>query len=559
MEGSKDGENTSTSVGTGSFYGSRSVPLRKRFTQVAKRAEYSEQHPLPKEYQPGILGPPITWKVFRRQAEAIKFARVMGMGLMVFSFESDIIGTGGKRNFIVTHPNQMWLRQEERLPKKRCSYEVIQEESVCKMYFDLEFMLAHNPRNDGVAMTNTLICIVCYFLQKEFGIACLGKDIIILKGTSPLKFSRHLIFNIPGVAFATNADVGRFLGMVCNKIWLWKDGTVPIEVPAVSLQNVKDLFVLNSSDNEVLFCDQAVYSKNRNFRLFLSTKLGQNFPLLIARENEYKPKIFPGGCEEKQMFLDSLITLVDSDCKILTYKDAEQPAKDHKHTSNSNGNKDVEMKGYCQSPYPEIDDFIQSLIGSGSIHSWHYFSQREVIVYNIVQYRFCHNINREHKRNNIMYVVNVKEGMYYQKCHDPDCSDFRSSSWPLPKAVLFWQAMNEEEVMDWIHSAEEEDDTATNTAKVSQSVDDDAATGAAMQSSQDSSLSSNPWERLSQLSSPNTSFVESFAQSHSSWPNSVDAGRSVPSDFPSDEGFLEAVLLTEKQLLCADSEVDPSC
>ncbi|XP_063843003.1 DNA-directed primase/polymerase protein-like [Scylla paramamosain] len=582
MEGSRDTENMCVIFGTFNFYRrkSNSKPMQERLTRVAKGVEHIGHHPLPSEYRPGILGPPATWKIFRRQAEAIRFARVMGEGLMVFSFEGDAIGTGGRRNFIVTHPTQMWLRQRERVPERRCTYEVIQEKCVCKLYFDLEFSQILNPRKDGVAMTDTLISIVCYFLHKEFGVSCSRKDIINLRGTSPLKFSRHLIFNIPGVAFATNADVGQFVQMVCNKVRLWKDSREPVEVLSVSLDRVKDLFALNSNDNEVLFCDEGVYSKNRNFRLFLSTKFGQNFPLIIARENEYHPSLGPGICEDKQIFFDSLITLVDTNCKILTYKDIEQPLKEHKYISNSKRNIDLDVEGSRQSPYPEIDDFIQSLIGLGNIHSWHYFSQSEVIVYNIVRYRFCHNINREHKSNNIMYVVSVKEASYYQKCHDPDCRNFRSPSWPLPKSTVFWQAMNEEEVMDWILSAKEEDDTSTNTGKVSQSVNElddmflDAAAALeewdhvedltssqgssikSIKSSQESTLSSNPWDRLSQLSSPNSSFVESLSQSSQS--HGVESGSSVPCDFLSDEEFLEAVLLTERQLLCADSEVEIS-
>ena len=53
-----------------------------------------------------------------------------------------------------------------------------------------------------------------------------------------------------------------------------------------------------------------VYTRNRNFRLFLSCKLGKNNPLVLAKENKYKPKPPKGitRTEEEQIFLDSLVT-----------------------------------------------------------------------------------------------------------------------------------------------------------------------------------------------------------------------------------------------------------
>ena len=581
-------EDVRINFSAGGFYGSElslsaiSTKQQERLAQVCRGAEYINHHPLPSEYRPGILGPPATWKVFKRQAEAIKLAQVMGEGLMVFSFEGDAMGGGGRRNFVVTHPAQMWVRQSEKVADKRCVYEVIQEKSVCKLYFDLEFMFASNPSKDGVDMTNNFIRIVCHFLHKEFDISCSRKDIIDLKGTSDLKFSRHLIFNIPGVAFGTNGHVGYFVKMVCGKVRLWKEGKEAIQVSDVSLQNVKDLFVLDSKGNEVLFCDEGVYSKNRNFRLFLSTKYGQNSPLIIAEENQYSPNYEP---TDKHIFLDSLITLVDYKCKILTYKDTEQNPKESKYTSNSKINKVSDVEGFSQSPYPEIDEFIQSIINLGNIHSWHYFSQSEVIVYNIVRYRYCHNISREHKSNNIMYVVSVKDASYYQKCHDPDCRDFRSPSWPLPKDTVFWQNMNEEEMMDWIQSVEEEHD---ETLKLNHSDNElerqlvDAAeaiekwehvedffsslssTDKSIRSSQGSSQSSNPWYRLSELSSPSTSFMENTLQLSQSFSledkdQNEEPGSYVFYDVLPDQEFLEAVYVLEEQLLCVENEMEISC
>ena len=76
------------------------------------------------------------------------------------------------------------------------------------------------------------------------------------------------------------------------------------------------LFVLNEKNEKILFCDEGLYShvcssgcmqlvvvvsiiacfagvytRNRNFRLFLSTKLGKEARLTVARENKFKVSV----------------------------------------------------------------------------------------------------------------------------------------------------------------------------------------------------------------------------------------------------------------------------
>lgn len=93
------------------------------------------------------------------------------------------------------------------------------------------------------------------------------------------------------------------------------------------------------------------------------------------------------------------------------------------------------------------------------IRRWNYFAVEQLLVYDIIKYRWCENVQRFHKSNNIMYVfvhilavffclacflknlrfwssfpifcriiVALKEEVWYQKCHDPECRNFRSSS-----------------------------------------------------------------------------------------------------------------------------------
>lgn len=91
-----------------------------------------------------------------------------------------------------------------------------------------------------------------------------------------------------------------------------------------------------------------------------------------------------------------------------------------------------------KSQFPVIDEFIAKLIVPGKIWRSVFFSITGHLVYDIVGYRFCHNIGREHRSNNIKYVVDIQKLNFYQKCYDSDCRDFRSSATKLPAEVLFF-------------------------------------------------------------------------------------------------------------------------
>ncbi|XP_076855083.1 DNA-directed primase/polymerase protein-like [Brachyhypopomus gauderio] len=101
-----------------------------------------------------------------------------------------------------------------------------------------------------------------------------------------------------------------------------------------------------------------------------------------------------------------------------------------------------ELAGEQQaSPYKELDNFVLTLVYKdgvqGCIRRWTYFVSEQLLVYDIGRFRWCHNVGRFHKSNNIIIVVDLKEEVWYQRCHDPECrrQNYRSSSYPLPQEV----------------------------------------------------------------------------------------------------------------------------
>jgi len=57
------------------------------------------------------------------------------------------------------------------------------------------------------------------------------------------------------------------------------------------------------------------------------------------------------------------------------------------------------------------------------------------ICYDVLGYRYCSNIGREHKSNNVYFIVDVKTLTFYQACYDPDCKGFQSSPKALPLSI----------------------------------------------------------------------------------------------------------------------------
>ncbi|KAK4307002.1 hypothetical protein Pmani_021211 [Petrolisthes manimaculis] len=547
MEHTRVTSESLSSLSTQGFYGRQRTSAGggdqrwQRLNHVEEGVRHMELHPPPRVFHSRLLGPSATWRVFPRQAQALEYAQTQGHGLMVFAFEGEAVGSGGCRQFMTTHPRQMWQRQTERQPHQRCSYEVIQEGAVCKLYFDLEFPRAHNPCNNGSTMIDTFIAVVCHFIHQEFNLRCSRKNILELCSSTDAKFSKHLIFNIPNTAFADNIQVGNFVSMVCKKLEEFDEGRALVNIPGIELQDIEQLFVLDFKKCRILFCDKGVYTKNRNFRLYLSTKLGKQTPLVVAKDNQYSPTLHPGTGVEEQIFLDSLITLVDDNCTILTYGEAVLKAKKIKRDNNS-GSLPLELDGRGLSPYPEVDRFIDQVVSPGYIRIWYYFSHGALIVYEIAQHRYCYNIGRHHRSNGIMYVVDLKTETYYQKCHDPDCRGFKSPPKRLPDDVAFWRSLSHEmdignpikdDEVSLMIEAERlsgiSDQKLMDAAEIVenwQSLDQSSCSSSIILSSlQDSqtssqfsslkssySINSNPWENLSQVSTPSPSFFQNLSQ-----------------------------------------------
>ncbi|GLT31227.1 hypothetical protein SLA2020_059780 [Shorea laevis] len=382
------------------------------------------------------------WATFPRQEEAMKFAKAH-KDVHVFSYQDHF---SGQRRFLVSTYKEFWRRYKNLNPKFRHHYEVIQECLPCHLYFDLEFCKRHNAGKDGDEMVDLLISVILEALVEKYSIEGNLDWIVELDSSTEDKFSRHLIIHIPKTAFKDNSHAGAFVAEICSRIASARERDGRFEKLFVR----KDSSPAESPSQ--LFVDTAVYSRNRCFRLALSSKAGKTSFLLPTGRFKCKDM-----CEE-DMFMVSLICNLDVDCeRLLVCKmeldcvktlhfDTEVASNSGRYSRASqefliNACNDVSTTYLMgKSPFPALEKFIESIASTGNvpgkIRCWYWFSEYELIIYSMSRNRYCERIGREHKSNHVMYVVDLRRAIFYQKCYDPDCKGYRSPFRPVPLDCL---------------------------------------------------------------------------------------------------------------------------
>uniref|UniRef100_A0A3Q3IHA7 DNA-directed primase/polymerase protein n=1 Tax=Monopterus albus TaxID=43700 RepID=A0A3Q3IHA7_MONAL len=417
-----------------------------RVKKVEQLAQSFQLNPLATCYKPRLwpCQPSSVWKLFSRQNVAISFAQSCKEAVHVFALEKENTSLG-QRIYLVTSYSELWHYYRTYPQSLMHCYEVIPEGAVCKLYFDLEFHKPSNEGADGKTMVSSLIQYVCDKLMEVYGVACATKNILNLDSSTEEKFSRHLIFNLQNAAFKDNTHVGRFiqavlqpvLGVGMNSVVENSETRSVPESPQIKKRKQEErdlrfLQVKNKDGQDCLFVDLSVYTKNRNFRLYKSSKVGKNAAFTVADDNKFTAE--KGISAEESIFLASLVCNVSfTGQRILTW---DVPEKKESKTSRPKAS-------------PKVDAFVLTVVKKdgiqGSIRRWNYFASEQLLVYDIAKYRWCENVNRFHQSNNIMIVVDLKAEVWYQKCHDPDCRNFRSSSYPLPQEICVSYIMDEED------------------------------------------------------------------------------------------------------------------
>lgn len=360
-------------------------------------------------------------KLFHTQRDAFEYCDARpGQRLRVWAYEID---TGGRRRFIAASYIAFWRSYSRvlRVPSRQAHfYEVIREAFAAKLYLDLEFLRAYNPDVHCEKMVESLID-AC---QRMAGARQQAASVVVLDSTTERKFSRHLIFQ--DIAFCDNVQMGDFMSRVVEDV----------------RQRDESLIMVKSEDGKrVPFVDLGVYTKNRCFRLAGSSKFGKTARLLQLGANQDPSSV------SKMEFLRSLVCNVKHGVKLLgeTGRRAERVGFKRVRGGDSGHGEDGStwissvVTSNERSPFTRLDEYVQSVVSrdGGGIYSVTVLGESETVVYAIKGgYKFCSNIGRHHKSNNVMLIADLSARRMYQKCFDPDCRGFRSAAWVLPSEVF---------------------------------------------------------------------------------------------------------------------------
>lgn len=429
----------------------RTESLKARLEKAEEWVSVKRQCDVLKVGRHHINDPANTYQVFSRQSEALKRASECD-DLRVFSYELD---RNGRRNFIVAHPEIVWTLLEAKPKDGRHFYEVIGEGDPCKLYFDLEFSLKVCSVERGAKMLAEFKNFLTLNLKKHF--VLLGRiEIVDLDSTSVEKFSRHLIVNLwrrddnnnKQLFFKDNFHVGQFVRHLIDE-----------------MKKLVDDFLLVFDHDTKTFVDESVYTKNRNFRTYLSSKFGKMSTLTLAEKT---------SDDEKHTFLNSLVTFCNGNQsdELLEFVVGKFVGK-NKRAANITDDEKVVVK----SPFPEIDAYMADCAEEfgGYLRKVSSSPCGFFYTYEFGNFRFCRNVNRWHKSNNIKYVVDLKNNRCFQTCHDPDCRNFRSNYWHLPEHyALPWQEILISDMTPDASNFDAGDETSNRPlAKKNKQVDDD--------------------------------------------------------------------------------------
>ena len=188
--------------------------------------------------------------------------------------------------------------------RKRHYYEHIMIDTPCRMYFDLEFLKEFNPDFDGDEFMDTFIELVTKMLKEYFDEHISKRNFLVLDSTTEEKFSKHVIVHTQKL-FPNNVEIKAFIDLLCKSLKDEKLGIV-----------AKD-----KAGESCLIVDDGVYNKNRNFRMYLSSKFGKKAILDVDKRfykffgksgfQDYVILFLESDISQKEIFLDSLVIPID--------------------------------------------------------------------------------------------------------------------------------------------------------------------------------------------------------------------------------------------------------
>ncbi len=452
--------------------------------------------------------------IVRPKEKAIRYGRSLSGGKIpggMSIVSCQMFKNKGFRKFgIVTWPSfyrsYVGIRSED-----RNYYEIIREGAPCKLYFDIDVNLSISKDVKSVTekyrdyriekekidkKVELFVSYVFEVLRSLYGISIFkttndeeeekkkknkkqhkkmkinpSKFVRWLDSSKGEKYSVHLIFdfNYTGTMFMDNSHVKTlvyYIYGVCND----------------DDENKENFWVSNPKNNgkKKFICDLDVYTKDREFRLYGSTKKGNENRFLIPclKRNDHRYSFFPksnprinddskssSNVEKTRFddrfidynfFLDSLICYVRSGIKIrkllrsrwisgsvpyriLTLmnsyerrnilrlgrtgsndRDDEKENREWKISSHFYKNTVVE-KETTMNLFASIAQDIENMVNAdGSVNFMCHYEEVNCLVFGSTG-KYCEIKGTLHNNNHPYYICWLRTKIFYQRCFDPEC------------------------------------------------------------------------------------------------------------------------------------------
>ena len=456
--------------------------VSKLISKVIKREKKYKENPIIQKYKPKLSDldkPSPVWnQVFFRQIDAFNFASKQVEDVRVFAVESNELKGVGSRKYIVATLPEFWFYYKQLHDENRHFYEVIEEERTCHLYFDLEYLKHLNTEKDELELLDLWIQFVCDYLLYKLNMKTDRSNVVILDSSTNKKFSYHLIWHIENSVFLNNLHVGYFVKDMCLKLKLFLNNSLLNEPEAAwinKLKYVEKLRKLVVITNDIaklpcLFIDEGVYTKNRNFRLYMSSKICKKIKLKLSSFSNFnfKPIKYNSHCCQYHKAIESKISIFKEKhicfdhqnlvflASLCSYSKESKldPSNisiiriENSFSNTSKINNYESMKscsGKCTTAknidvsnrvtkilIEMIDDYIKKISFNARVSKCSQVAKSDLLVFDIDGTKYCSNIGREHKSNRIMFVANLTSQFFYQKCYDPICRDEDYRSQPVP-------------------------------------------------------------------------------------------------------------------------------
>ena len=312
-----------------------------------------------------------------------------------------IYAVGVPCRYVVCTERKFWNQYMKNVPEnQRNYYEVIEEDSPCHLYIDLDVNMMQYPSIDVYDVKDMVRRHV------DFGLKNMGLEItevIIADSSNDKKGSIHMIYKLKNYIWKNNANVGAFMRRCFER-------------------RVKQI----DGDRELWrFVDMCVYSRNRLFRMLGCSKSNEN----RVKRIEGTPFDFKSwkNCKIQPMHTDDVE-------KIECSEPDGSPACYKSRTALMNDNEPSYMH--------DLKDFVTENVGN--IRGVQYSPLFKTWSINLDK-RDCVFKNERHGKNTNYIVVNVKEGTYHYRCWSQKydcCKDGRSDPIRFPDKLY-------EQIQQW--------------------------------------------------------------------------------------------------------------